>query len=137
MQDLRKMLNFRRIDVDKKIAKPVTKLKLREGGNAEPIKTTKPAAAKRPVAELVATAVAAPVVADKKMKKPKVVRDSFTMPKLEYAKIDELKALGFTVGVAAKKSELLRAGLIALTKLNAAELKVAIKALDTVKTGRP
>jgi len=123
--------------VDKKIAKPVTKLKLREGGNAEPIKTTKPAAAKRPVAELVATAVAAPVVADKKMKKPKVVRDSFTMPKLEYAKIDELKALGFTVGVAAKKSELLRAGLIALTKLNAAELKVAIKALDTVKTGRP
>jgi hypothetical protein len=73
----------------------------------------------------------------KKSKRPKVIRDSFTMPKAEYAKIDELKALGLTVGVAAKKSELLRAGLIALSKLGAPELKTAIKALDNVKTGRP
>lgn len=121
--------------MEKKTVKPVTKLKLR--ASAASAKTAKAPAAKRALPKVSSVPVAPPPVAMKKSKRPKVVRDSFTMPKGEYAKIDELKALGLTVGVAAKKSELLRAGLIALSKFTASELKAAIKALDNVKTGRP
>jgi hypothetical protein len=121
--------------MEKKTVKPAVKLKL--GASATSAKTAIPPAAKRALSKATAAPVAPPAVAVKKSKRPKVVRDSFTMPKGEYAKIDELKALGLTVGVAAKKSELLRAGLIALGKFSAPELKAAIKALDNVKTGRP
>lgn len=121
--------------MEKKTIKPATKLKLR--ASAASAKTAKAPAAKRALPKVAAVSVAPPAVAVKKLKRPKVVRDSFTMPKGEYAKIDELKALGLTVGVAAKKSELLRAGLISLSKFTAPELKAAIKALDNVKTGRP
>ena len=121
--------------MEKKTVKPFTKLKLR--ASAASSKIAKAPAAKQALPKVSAVPGAPPSVAMKKSKRPKVVRDSFTMPKGEYAKIDELKALGLTVGVAAKKSELLRAGLIALSKLTASELKVAIKALDDVKTGRP
>ena len=50
---------------------------------------------------------------DKKAKpeKVKVVRDSFTIPKTEYAAIAELKKRAMTLGSEAKKSELIRAGL--------------------------
>jgi hypothetical protein len=118
--------------MEKKTAKPTTKLKLRASAT-----TAKAAAAKRARPKVSAAPVTPPPATVKKSKRPKVFRDSFTMPKEEYAKIAELKALGLTVGVAAKKSELLRAGLIALGKFTAPELKAAIKALDNVKTGRP
>jgi hypothetical protein len=74
---------------------------------------------------------------EKKPKKQKVVRDSFTMPKPEYEHIARLKLQCITAGIAVKKSELLRAGLMALGRLNSADLVKAISALDTVKTGRP
>ena len=45
-------------------------------------------------------------------KKIKLVRDSFSLPKAEYATIDALKIRAMTMGVSAKKSELLRAGLM-------------------------
>lgn len=121
--------------MEKKTVKPVTKLKLR--ASAASAKTVKAPAAKQALPKASAVPAAPPAVAMKKAKRPKVVRDSFTMPKEEYAKIDELKALGLTVGVAAKKSELLRAGLIALGKFSAPQLKAALNALDNVKTGRP
>ncbi len=70
-------------------------------------------------------------------KKPKLVRDSFTMPKQEYAAIETLKARALTAGVAVKKSELLRAGLMALTALTDAGFKQALAAVPTLKTGRP
>jgi hypothetical protein len=121
--------------MEKKTVKPASKLKLR--ASAASAKTVKAPAAKKALPAMSVPPVTKPPVAVKKSKRPKVVRDSFTMPKGEYVKINELKSLGLTVGVAAKKSELLRAGLIALTKLTALELKAAIKALDSVKTGRP
>lgn len=121
--------------MEKKTAKPATKLKLR--ASAASAKTVKAPAAKRALPKVSAVPVAPPPAAAKKSKRPKVVRDSFTMPKAEYAKIDELKALGLSVGVSAKKSELLRAGLIALSKFSASQLKAALNALDNVKTGRP
>jgi hypothetical protein len=121
--------------MEKKTVKPATKLKLR--ARTASVNTVKAPAAKQALPKVSMAPVGSPPLALKKSKRSKVVRDSFTMPKGEYARIDELKALGLTVGVAAKKSELLRAGLIALSKLTAPELKVAIKALDNVKTGRP
>jgi hypothetical protein len=75
--------------------------------------------------------------AEKEPKKQKVVRDSFTMPKSEFERIAELKQQCLSAGMAVKKSELLRAGLRALTRLKPAELVRAINALDAVKTGRP
>ena len=42
-------------------------------------------------------------------RKPKLVRDSFTIPKTEYAAIDELKTRAIGLGTSVKKSELLRA----------------------------
>lgn len=69
--------------------------------------------------------------------KVKIVRDSFTMPQNDYEKIAELKQACLKAGVHAKKSELLRAGLHALSKLSAAQLKRAVSQLEPVKTGRP
>ena len=69
--------------------------------------------------------------------KSKVVRDSFTMPQDDYAKIAKLKQACIKAGLHVKKSELLRAGLRALDTLTVAQLKQAIGKLDTIKTGRP
>jgi len=69
--------------------------------------------------------------------KMKVVRDSFTMPQSDYVKIAELKQVCLKAGLHVKKSELLRAGLHALEKLSAAQLKQAITRIEQIKTGRP
>jgi hypothetical protein len=73
----------------------------------------------------------------KRAKKEKVVRDSFTMPKSDYEKIDALKQKCLDAGVAVKKSELLRAGLLLLEGISVDRLLDAIAAVETVKTGRP
>lgn len=78
-----------------------------------------------------------PELANEKEKKPKLVRDSFTIPKDEYAAIEALKIRAMTLGLAIKKSELLRAGLMALTGMSDAKLKAALVAVPTLKTGRP
>lgn len=69
--------------------------------------------------------------------KKKVVRDSFTMPQSDYAKIGELKQVLLKEGMHVKKSELLRAGLHVLSKLSAPQLKQAIAKMEQIKTGRP
>ena len=89
----------------------------------------KPAAAK-PVA-------AKPTKAEAKPNKPKLVRDSFTIPKDEYAGIDTLKERSVALGRPAKKSELLRAGLMALLAMSPNALHAALEAVPTIKTGRP
>ncbi|QHE86373.1 hypothetical protein [Hydrogenophaga sp. BPS33] len=70
-------------------------------------------------------------------KKPKLVRDSFTIPKAEFAAIDSLKTRAIALGTSVKKSELLRAGLMVLQGLNDAAYKAAVAAVPTLKTGRP
>ncbi len=72
-----------------------------------------------------------------KPRKPKMVRDSFTMPKPEYAVIEALKQRAAQAGRPAKKSELLRAGLRLLEGLPSAALVAALQALPAIKTGRP
>lgn len=70
-------------------------------------------------------------------KKPKLVRDSFTIPKSEFAAIETLKTRAIALGTSVKKSELLRAGLMALQGLSDAAYKAALGAVPTLKTGRP
>jgi hypothetical protein len=69
--------------------------------------------------------------------KAKVIRDSFSFPERDYQKISELKKTCLTAGIHVKKSEILRAGLHLLTKLNLDELKQAIDRVEKVQTGRP
>lgn len=70
-------------------------------------------------------------------KKEKLVRDSFTMPDSEYALIAELKKRCLAQGVAVKKSELLRAAIIAFAARNDTALVAAMTRLEVLKTGRP
>ena len=72
-----------------------------------------------------------------KVKKAKLVRDSFTMPDGEYALIAMLKKRCLDAGVSAKKSEILRAAVANLAKLGDASVVAAVRRLDVIKTGRP
>ena len=103
-------------------AKPVTKSSAKPVGKAAPTTAAK-ADAKPPKPE--------------KVKKPKLVRDSFTIPKLEYAVIEELKQRAAKLGAPVKKSELLRAGIKLLATLATADYLAALAAVPTIKTGRP
>lgn len=110
----------------------------RDGERAKAAKTTKNTRATKggSVAAAVAVTVAPPEKA-KRSKKEKVVRDSFTMPKSDYEKLAKLKQKCLDAGVAVKKSELLRAGLLMLDSAPAKRLLAAVSAIETVKTGRP
>ncbi|MEQ1515469.1 MAG: hypothetical protein ABL931_03165 [Usitatibacteraceae bacterium] len=59
------------------------------------------------------------------------------MPFFDYDLIDALKVKALNNKVVIKKSELLRAGLLALSKLDAKELIALVGTLAVVKTGRP
>jgi hypothetical protein len=72
-----------------------------------------------------------------KDKKPKLVRDSFTIPKAEYAVIGDLKQRAGKLSCEIKKSELIRAGIKALANLSDANLLATLKLVPTIKTGRP
>lgn len=69
--------------------------------------------------------------------KPKLVRDSFTIPKDEYLVLSELKTRMTKLMQPAKKSELLRAGLKVLATMSDAAIKKALLAVPSIKTGRP
>ena len=72
-----------------------------------------------------------------KVKKPKLVRDSFTIPKTEYTVLDELKQRAGKLANPAKKSELLRAGIKAWAAMSDVAFLAALKAVPIIKTGRP
>lgn len=96
---------------------------------------TKKTAAKRPLSK----APAIPKLAEKsvKAKKPKLVRDSFTIPKTEFAVLEELKQRAAKLARPVKKSELIRAGIKALAGLSNAAFLTALNQVPTIKTGRP
>ena len=64
-------------------------------------------------------------------------RDSFTMPKDEYAQLTLLKARLTAMGQPAKKSELLRAGIKLLAAMSDNTLKTTLAKIPVIKTGRP
>ncbi|MCB5195717.1 hypothetical protein [Deefgea salmonis] len=75
--------------------------------------------------------------AKKAAKKAKLIRDSFTFPEADYALIAALKQRVIGAGLEVKKSELIRAGLNALTALADQELHQMLQQLEKIKTGRP
>jgi len=74
---------------------------------------------------------------DLKLKKPKLVRDSFTFPKDEYQAIAGLKQKALGLKHSAKKSEILRAGLMLLNGLTDKAFLAALTKVPALKTGRP
>jgi hypothetical protein len=95
---------------------------------------TKPLVAKKPAAK---PAPAPTPEKPVKAKKPKLVRDSFTIPKTEYGVLDELKQRATALARPVKKSELLRAGIKALAAMNDVAFLVALAEVPAIKTGRP
>jgi hypothetical protein len=102
--------------------KPVVKNPLSKA--LAPVKTAKPVKA-------------AKVVKAEKPKKPKLVRDSFTIPKVEYVVLEALKQRATKLTRSVKKSELLRAGIKALAALTDAGFLSALDKVPAIKTGRP
>jgi hypothetical protein len=126
--------------VAKPIAKPIAKVVTKVVTKVVKKPAAKPVAkAKTTVAPAVKAKPAAKPVAAKpvKVKKPKMVRDSLTMPKPEYAVLDALKLRGAKLASPVKKTELIRAGIKALAAMSDAAFLSAIKAVPSLKTGRP
>lgn len=69
--------------------------------------------------------------------KEKLVRDSFTFPATDYARIGALKQRVLKTGREVKKSEILRAALAALAALPDADLLQTLDGIDRLKPGRP
>ncbi|HPE05791.1 MAG TPA: hypothetical protein PK101_14380, partial [Thauera sp.] len=69
--------------------------------------------------------------------KPKLVRDSFTLPENDYALFASLKQRALKSGAEVKKSELLRAGLAMLALADDAAFLEAVGRIERIKTGRP
>lgn len=89
--------------------------------------------AKRPIKNL---PVSSGVEKDK-VKKAKLVRDSFTMPEAEYAVLGSVKKACLAGGIEVKKSQLLRIGLLLLSRTEISTLKKLIADLAPLKAGRP
>ena len=109
---------------------------------AAPVKAAVKAAAakaparKTPAAKTPRPAPAAPA-AEAKPPKIKLVRDSFTIPRVEYEALGALKDRLVKLARPAKKSEVLRAGIAVLATLNDAAVLAALDAVPAIKTGRP
>lgn len=112
----------------------------------QPIKvtpTTKPALPVKVAAKKVATketpAATKNTAVEKpaKAKKVKMVRDSFTFPKTEFAVLEDLKLRAAKLTTPIKKTELIRAGIKALAAMGDENFLKAIRAVPNLKTGRP
>ena len=69
--------------------------------------------------------------------KPKLMRDSFTIPKSEYLVLEALKLRAANLTRPTKKSELLRAGVGALYAMSDKAFLQALNRVPSLKTGRP
>lgn len=125
-------------------SKPATKAKTTTVKTVAPTPQKTPApAVKKPVMKAKPEAKITPVETQtkktekEKAPKLKMERDSFTMPKVEYAQIYILKDKLVKLGQPAKKSELLRAGLMLLSAMDDEKLKATMAKIPTIKTGRP
>lgn len=113
------------------VKKPAAKTPLSKVfANASPAKAAE-------VVKVVKAVRTAPIAKLEKTKKPKLVRDSFTIPKAEYMVLETLKQRATKLTRSVKKSELLRAGIKALAALSDAAFLTALAQVPAIKTGRP
>jgi hypothetical protein len=66
-----------------------------------------------------------------------MVRDSISIPKTEYQVLDDMKMRAGKLALHIKKTELIRAGIKALAALGDAGFLAALRAVPSLKTGRP
>ncbi len=122
-------------------AAPVEKVAVKVPVTKAPVAKppAKPRAARvtKPVVESVPVVPEIQPAKQGKGKHAKLVRDSYTMPQLEHAVIAALKKRCLNLGVAAKKSEVLRAALAVLARMSDIDVAAAIQGLAVIKTGRP
>jgi len=117
-------------------AEPVVTRQLAK--KAAPRKTaSKKVTVKKPLFKAFASIKTTNAVKAEKPKKPKLVRDSFTIPKVEYVVLEALKQRAAKLTRSVKKSELLRAGIKVLATLPDADFLSALEKVPAIKTGRP
>ena len=119
-----------------KPAKPATSVTAKQVRPVRPAVVRK-APAPKPAPVKPAVEEKASIEKPVKVKKPKLVRDSFTIPKEEYTVLANLKQRAGQLGSPAKKSELLRAGIKALAAMQDVAFMAALKVVPSIKTGRP
>jgi hypothetical protein len=122
----------------KPVQKAVGQTAVKSAAKTAPRSATKPAT--KPATEPSPKPKAKPAqqtTPDLKLKKPKLVRDSFTFPKDEYQAIAGLKQKALGLKHSAKKSEILRAGLMLLNGLSDKAFLSALSKVPALKTGRP
>jgi hypothetical protein len=119
-------------------------VKATTGVSAKPVAKTTLSATSKPAAKTVTPVKVAPKPAAakaeakvEKVKKAKLVRDSLTMPKAEYEVLESLKLRAIKLGYPIKKTELIRAGIKSIAAMSDAAFLAAIKAVPSLKTGRP
>lgn len=122
-------------------AAPVAATRAPAAPPAQDATPTRPKQAAKPAEPAKPAVQSKPAKARKPAKPPKQrvkpVRDSFTMPESDFALIGTLKARALAAGRETKKSELLRAGLQALSMLDTPALVAALGRLEPIKIGRP
>lgn len=112
--------------------------KTKAASTAKPVPSTQSTASRKVAAKKVpAASKSAAAEKPAKIKKVKMVRDSFTFPKAEFAVLEDLKLRGAKLSAPIKKTELIRAGIKALAAMDNASFLVAIRAVPSLKTGRP
>ena len=119
--------------------KPAPKAAPKPAAKAAPKPAAKPAAKAAPKAAARPAAKPAPAAeAPKdKVRTPKLVRDSFTMPEQEYAVLGQVKKACLKAGFEIQKSELLRIGVALIAQIDLATLQSVLASLPQLKTGRP
>jgi hypothetical protein len=118
----------------KPVQKAVTQTAVKSAAKTATKPATKPATEPSPKPKAKPAQQTTP---DLKLKKPKLVRDSFTFPKDEYQAIAGLKQKALGLKHSAKKSEILRAGLMLLNGLSDKAFLSALSKVPALKTGRP
>jgi hypothetical protein len=124
----------------KPAAKPAVKPAAAKPAAKPAAKAAAPAAKPAPKARtepIPAPQADAPGMAGDKVRKAKLVRDSFTMPEQEYAVLGQVKKACIKAGFEIKKSELLRIGVALISQLDMATLQKVLGSLPQLKTGRP
>ena len=131
----------------KSVAKPATKAAAKPAARPAAKSAVKPEAkaAGKPPAKVRAKPAAKPDIAAgdvpqagrDKVRKAKLVRDSFTMPEQEYAVLGQVKKACIKAGFEIKKSELLRIGVALISQLDMATLQKVLDSLPQLTTGRP
>ncbi len=129
----------------KAVAKPALKTAVKPAVKAAAKPAAKPApapavASKKATPKPEAKPAAAPQAAESgrdKVRKAKLVRDSFTMPEQEYAVLGQVKKACIKAGFEIKKSELLRIGVALISQLDMATLQKVLDSLPQLTTGRP